>query len=122
MLWRLHEGSWKEACLQEVAQDSAHPREAQLEERGMGMSSPDKRTEVRDLLWENEYNLSTTAIEAMEILWGDYDNIVKWIVDEQGLTEVDFLIILSDLTLFVASMPAVDRHKPAMQVYAEWSR
>lgn len=86
------------------------------------MSSLDERTEVRDILWENHYTLTTTAVQAMEILWGDYDNIVKWIVDEQGLTEVDFLIILSDLTQFVASLSAEDRHKPAMQVYAEWNR
>lgn len=82
------------------------------------MTSSDKREEVRELLWENHYNLATNAIEAMEILWSDYDNIVKWVVDEQGLTEVDYLIILGELTQFVGSLSAEDRHKPAMQVYA----
>ncbi len=86
------------------------------------MRSPDERTELRDIIWENHYALTTNAIETMEILWGDYDNIVKWVVEEQGMTEMDYLIILRELTQFVASMPAVDRHKPAMQVYAEWSR
>jgi hypothetical protein len=83
------------------------------------MTSPDKREEVRDLLWEHHYNLGTTAIQSMEILWDDYDNIVKWIIDEQGLTEVDYLIILGELTKFVGSLSAEDRRKPAMQFYAE---
>jgi hypothetical protein len=80
------------------------------------------RDEVRDLLWGNHYNLGTTAIQSMEILWSDYNNIVKWIVDEQGLTEVDYLIILGELTQFVGSLSAEDRHKPAMQVYEEQNR
>jgi len=86
------------------------------------MTSPEMRDEVRDLLWGNHYNLGTTAIQSMEILWSDYNNIVKWIVDEQGLTEVDYLIILGELTQFVGSLSAEDRHKPAMQVYEEQNR
>ena len=89
---------------------------------GKSMTSPDMREEVRDLLWENHYTLATTAVQAMEILWDDYDNIVKWIVDEHGLTEVDYLIILGELTKFVGSLSAEDRHKPAIQVYREWER
>lgn len=86
------------------------------------MTSVNDRTEVREILWENYYALTTTAVEAMENLWGDYNNITKWIVDEHGLTEVDFLIILSELTQFVGSLPVGERHKPAMQVHAELSR
>lgn len=81
------------------------------------MSSLDERTAVRELLWENHYTLTTTAVEVMEILWGDYDNIVRWVVNEYGLTEVDFLIILSELTQFVASMGAEERHSAAMDFY-----
>jgi hypothetical protein len=86
------------------------------------MSNPDKRQEVRDIIWENHYSLATNAIEAMEILWSDYDNIVKWVVDEQGLMEVDYLIILSELTQFVGALSAEGRRKPAMQFYAEMNQ
>ena len=86
------------------------------------MTSPDRREEVRDILWENHYSLGTTAIQSMEILWDDYNNIVKWIEEEYGLTEVDYLIILGELTQFVGSLSAEDRHKPAMQVYADWNQ
>jgi hypothetical protein len=86
------------------------------------MTSSDKREEVRELLWEHHYSLGTTAIQSMEILWSDYDNIVKWVVDEQGLTEVDYLIILSELTQFVGALSAEDRRKPAMQFYAEMNQ
>lgn len=86
------------------------------------MSSIDERTQVKDILWDNYYTLTTTAVEAMEILWGEYNNIVKWLKDEHGQTEVDLLVILTELTQFVGSLPAEDRHKPAMQVYAEWNK
>ena len=86
------------------------------------MTSPDRRDEIKELLWEHHYNLGTTAIQSMEVLWSDYGNIVKWIVDEHGLTEVDYLIILSELTQFVGSLSAEDRHKPAMQFYADMDK
>lgn len=84
------------------------------------MSSPDEREEIKELLWNGYYTLETTAVQAMEILWSEYHDIVKWLKDEHGQTEVDLLIILGELTKFVASLPAEYRHKPARQVYAEW--
>lgn len=85
----------------------------------MSIASVDRRTEVREILWGNYHTLNTTAVQTMEILWSDYENIAKWVVEEHEMTEVDFLVILTELTLFVGSLSADDRRKPAVEFYAE---
>lgn len=84
------------------------------------MSSEEARREVQDLIWENYYTLSTTAVQAMAIIWEEYSNgeLVKWVTEEQGLTEGDLILILAHLTMWVGSLPQTDRHKPAMEVLA----
>jgi len=81
------------------------------------------RIEVMDMLWDNYFTLSTNAVEAMAIIWDEYANgtLAESMSENHDMTEDDILDILSSLTQFVKNMPADDRRKSAIRVYAEWN-
>lgn len=72
------------------------------------------REELAELIWENYYTLSTTAIEALQIIWEEYQNIANWVALEHDVSERKLLETISLLILKVASMSVADRQKPAM--------
>jgi len=78
--------------------------------------------EVMDMVWDNYFTLSTTALEAMAIIWDEYANgtLFGWLNEEHGISESDFWEILTALMLHVKDMP--NKRMPAMEVYAEWSK
>ena len=70
--------------------------------------------ELAELLWENYYTLSTNAIEALQIIWSEYEDIANWVALEHDVSERKLLETLSILVMKVASMSVEDRQKPAM--------
>jgi hypothetical protein len=72
--------------------------------------------EVRDLIWENYYNLGTTAVQAMAIIWDEYANgkLLAWFEEEQELKDSELMDILVDLAILVRAMP--DRHEAAAHI------
>lgn len=72
------------------------------------------KDELAELIWENYYTLATTAIEALQIVWSEYEDIANWVALEHDVSERKLLETLSLLTLKVASMSVEDRRKPAM--------
>ena len=70
--------------------------------------------ELAELIWENYYTLATTATEALQIIWGEYDDIANWVALEHDVSERKLLETLSLLVMKVASMSVEDRRKPAM--------
>lgn len=72
--------------------------------------------EVRDLIWENYYNLGTTAVQAMAIIWDEYANgkLLAWFEEEQGLNESELMDILVNLAIQVRAMP--DRHEASAHI------
>lgn len=87
------------------------------------MITEQDRIEVMDMLWGNYFTLSTNAVEAMAIIWDEYANgtLAESMSENHDMTEDDILDILSSLTQFVKNMPADDRRKSAIRVYAEWN-
>lgn len=70
--------------------------------------------ELAELLWENYYTLATTATEALQIIWSEYEDIANWVALEHDVSERKLLETLSLLVMKVASMSVEDRRKPAM--------
>jgi hypothetical protein len=70
--------------------------------------------ELAELIWENYYTLATTATEALQIIWGEYEDIANWVALEHDVSERKLLETLSLLVMKVASMSVEDRRKPAM--------
>ena len=70
--------------------------------------------ELAELIWENYYTLATTATEALQIIWSEYEDIANWVALEHDVSERKLLETLSLLVMKVASMPVEDRRKPAM--------
>ena len=72
------------------------------------------KEELAELIWENYYTLSTTAIEALQIIWSEYEDIANWVALEHDVAESKLLVALSLLVMKVASMGIEERRKPAM--------
>lgn len=72
------------------------------------------REELAELIWENYYTLSTTATEALQIIWSEYEDIANWAALEHDVAESKLLVALSLLVMKVASMGIEERRKPAM--------
>jgi hypothetical protein len=91
---------------------------------GVPMITHQERTEVLGMVWDNYYTLATSATEAMAIIWDEYANgaLAEFLVVDHNMTENDILDMLVSLTKFVKNMPAEDRRKSAMEVYAERNR
>ena len=70
--------------------------------------------ELAELILENYYTLATTATEALQIIWSEYEDIANWVALEHDVSERKLLETLSLLVMKVASMPVEDRRKPAM--------
>lgn len=70
--------------------------------------------ELAELIWENYYTLATNAIEALQIIWSEYEDIANWVALEHDVSERKLLETLSLLVMKVASMSVEDRRKPAM--------
>ena len=70
--------------------------------------------ELAELIWENYYTLATTATEALQIIWSEYEDIANWVALEHDVSERKLLETLSLLVRKVASMSVEDRRKPAM--------
>ena len=70
--------------------------------------------ELAELLWENYYTLGTTATEALQIIWSEYEDIANWVALEHDVAESKLLVALSLLVMKVASMGIEERRKPAM--------
>ncbi len=70
--------------------------------------------ELAELIWENYYTLATTATEALQIIWSEYEDIANWVALEHDVSERKLLETLSLLVMKVASMSVEDRRKPAM--------
>ena len=70
--------------------------------------------ELAELIWENYYTLATTATEALQIIWSEYEDIANWVALEHDVSECKLLETLSLLVMKVASMSVEDRRKPAM--------
>lgn len=70
--------------------------------------------ELAELIWENYYTLSTNAIEALQIIWSEYEDIANWVALEHDVSERKLLETLSLLVMKVASMSVEDRQRPAM--------
>ena len=70
--------------------------------------------ELAELLWENYYTLSTTATEALQIIWSEYESIANWVALEHDVSERKLLETISLIVMNVASMSVEDRRKPAM--------
>lgn len=72
------------------------------------------KEELAELIWENYYTLATTAIEALQIIWSEYEDIANWVALEHDVAESKLLVALSLLVIKVASMGIEERRKPAM--------
>jgi hypothetical protein len=72
------------------------------------------KDELAELIWENYYTLTTTAIEALQIIWSEYEDIANWVALEHDVSERKLLETLSLLVVKVSSMSVADRHTPAM--------
>lgn len=72
------------------------------------------KEELAELIWENYYTLATTAIEALQIIWSEYEDIANWVALEHDVAESKLLVALSLLVMKVASMGIEERRKPAM--------
>jgi hypothetical protein len=72
------------------------------------------KDELAELIWENYYTLTTTAIEALQIIWSEYESIANWVALEHDVSERKLLETLSLLVVKVASMSVADRQTPAM--------
>lgn len=70
--------------------------------------------ELAELLWENYYTLATTATEALQVIWSEYEDIANWVALEHDVSERKLLETLSLLVMKVASMSVEDRRRPAM--------
>ena len=70
--------------------------------------------ELAELIWENYYTLATTATEALQIIWSEYEDIANWVALEHDVSERKLLETLSLLVMKVASMSVEDRRKSAM--------
>ena len=76
--------------------------------------------EVMDAVWDNYFTLTTTAVEAMAIIWHDYANgtLFESLNQDHGITDAEFWEILVSLTVHVRDIP--NRRMPAMEFYKEW--
>ena len=72
------------------------------------------QADLAESTWEHYYTLATTATEALQIIWSEYEDIANWVALEHDVSERKLLETLSLLVMKVASMSVEDRRKPAM--------